>query len=343
MIYGATGYTGQLLAEEAVRRGHRPLLAGRSPDRLRPLAEKLGLKWVAARLDDPQGLRQAVSRTRLVFHAAGPFVETSRPMIAACLEAGCHYIDVTGEIPVFQHTFSQHEAALQRSLTLISGAGFDVVPTDCLANHVAARFPGADTLEIAIAALGGASSGTMQSMLEMLPSGGRVRRDGRLQAYPFGQGARRLRFPDRERTVLPIPWGDLETAYRSTGIPNITTYMAFPRRQARLLRFTSPFTQKLISIAAIRRLARGWVARSITGPDKRTRQTARARAWARVTRGSEHAEAWLETCEAYQFTAIAGVRCVEKVLAGCAPGALTPAQAFGSDFVFEIEGTLLLA
>jgi short subunit dehydrogenase-like uncharacterized protein len=340
MIYGAYGYTGQLIAAEAVRRGHRPLLAGRSAEKLAPVAEQLGLDWVAVDLDDISALTQAVARVDLVFHAAGPFVHTSAPMMRACLAAGANYVDITGEISVFLDTFSYDQAAIQRGIVLISGVGFDVIATDCLAAYVAHQVPSAVELEIAIAAISRASAGTTKTMLEMFPQGGWIRRDGQLVSHRWGKGARQVRFSHRERTVIPVPWGDLATAFQTTGIPNITTYMAFPPGSIRLMRLMTPLGQRVLAVRAIRRLFQKWVEKTVHGPDAEMRRTRRSYVWARAADESgREAQAWLETSESYQFTAVGGVCCVEKILQERPQGALTPALAFGADFVLEIEGT----
>src|SRR5262249_39829332 len=142
----------------------------------------------------------------LVFAAAGPFVHTSEPLIVGALAAGVNYVDVTGEVPVFQNTFKHHAEARDRGVCLISGVGFDVIPTDCLAKHVADRLPGATKLEIACAARGGVSVGTMKSALEHLPKGNFVRKDGKLVGVPAAHDIRRVRFYDKERSVASIPW-----------------------------------------------------------------------------------------------------------------------------------------
>lgn len=347
MIYGAYGYTGALVAEEAIKRGHRPLLAGRSREKLDALAQRLGLESVVLDLHDERALRSALEPLDLVFHAAGPFVDTSDAMIRACLATRTSYVDVTGEVPVFRNTFAHHAQAVERKILLLSGAGFDVVPTDCLANYLAAQIEAPTHLEIAIAGMASVSAGTLKSMLDGGLQGGLVRRDGQLKPFPVGKGARTQRFLDRERSVLPIPWGDLETAYRSTGIPNITTYMAFPRKLAALssaawplTAATTPLLRGVLGRPSIKQRIQDAISARVDGPDEHTRRTGRAQVWASVQNAAgARREAWLETIEAYAFTAAACVRIVEKTLAQRPVGALTPAQAFGQDFVLAIEGT----
>jgi short subunit dehydrogenase-like uncharacterized protein len=340
VLYGATGYTGKLLAEEAVRRGHRPLLAGRSAKKLEPLAETLGLEWIAVHLYENIMLTELAGRSRVVFLAAGPYTFTSRPMIEACLEAGAHYLDITGEIPVFKQTFSFHENAIQRGVALISGAGFDAIPTDCLAKYVADRLPEAEWLETAYATAGaGISAGTFKSSLEMLPNGILARREGVL--VPADTSAtKRIRFIDRERTAVPTSWGDLETAYHSTGIPNISTYMGIPSRYIPAYRLFTAVVPPLASLRPVRRLLQFTGESFLKGPSEEIRRKGRTQIWARASTSSgQEVEAWLETLEAYAFTAKAGVRCVEKVLSEQPVGALSPAEAFGADFALEIEYT----
>ena len=341
LLYGAYGYTGRLIIEEAVRRGHKPVLAGRNKDKLIPLAKQYNLGWLELGLEDADNLATAVAPFDLVFHAAGPFTITSDPMLRACLAGKTHYVDITGEIGVFENTFHYDEPARQNNLVFISGVGFDVVPSDCLARYVADQLPDAVELELAIAALGSASAGTTNTMLELLPrlkKGSVVRRNGRYQPFPLGQGAKEVTFSNsRTRTLYPLPWGDLATAYRSTGVPNITTYMRLPVSSSLAHLFW--LYRSLLAIKPLRRLAQAMVTRNITGPDEAARQTGRSYLYARAAnkRGTA-VEAWLETMEGYRLTAVTGVRAVEKILNGqTTAGTLTPAQAFGVDFILEIE------
>jgi short subunit dehydrogenase-like uncharacterized protein len=284
MIYGAYGYTGQLLVAEAIRLGHQPMLAGRSASKLAPLAERSGLSAVAFRLEDSKQLAQALQGVELVFHAAGPFQFTSSPMLEACLDNRVNYLDITGEIPVFQNTFANHERALQAGIALISGAGFDVIPSDCLANYVANKLPGANELQIGVASSSKPSAGTAKSSIEMMPRGGMRREKGKLVPQPLGEGAKTIRFSHRQLAALPISWGDLETAYRSTGIPNITTYMAYPPRLVDSVRRYGPLVQKLARVRFLRRVAQKIVQMSFQGSSPELRQTSRSYLWPRETR-----------------------------------------------------------
>lgn len=340
LLYGATGYTGKLIVEEALRRGHRPLLSGRSAEKLQALAAPNGLEWQAVSLDDTPALDSLLENKSLVVHAAGPYMYTARPMQEACLRKGVHYIDITGEIPVFEQTFALDQQARERGIVLISGAGLDVVPTDCLAVYAARQLPEADQLEIALTTLGGVSAGTLKSGLGMISQGGLVRREGRLQPLPLGLGAKTVRFSHAPRNALPVPWGDLVTAYHSTGISNITTYMAYPPRLSRWISLTQRPMQTLLSIKAFNRLAAKLIERTVEGPDEETRRTARSYFYACASAsGNRQVEAWLETGEAYSLTAQTAVRLVEKIFERPQSGALSPAQVAGPDFILELENT----
>jgi len=337
MLYGATGTTGMLIAEQAIRHGHRPFLAGRSAGSLAALGKRLGLPWKAVGLDQPDQLRQAVAEVDAVLNAAGPFIATAPPLVVACLAAGTHYLDIAGEIPVLQHLFARDQAARERNISLIGGVGFGVVASNGLVKYVTDHVPGATTLELAVKADNGqASQGAAKSRFEVLADGGRVYRDGRLVPYRLGKGLKALRFPDGTVDILPVPSGDLEAAYRATGIPNITAYIPFRRSAAMLL----PLVQWGLSVDPIRtRLEAALDRRGTRQPEGQVGVQRTSYAWARATNQSgQQAEAWLELGEGYQFTAASSVQAVEHVLREQPSGALTPAQAFGADFVLGIEG-----
>ena len=340
MIYGAYGFTGTLIAEAAVRRGHRPILAGRSAGKLAPLAERLGLEAVAVDLNDPVALAREVGKVELVYHAAGPFVETSTQMVDACLVAGTHYLDITGELGVLRRNLGRDREARERGIVVITGAGFDVIPTDCLAASLAMRLPDALELEIDIDALTTPTAGTIVSSIAPLLEGGLVRRNGELQPYRLGEGARRVRFSHGERLVLPLPIADLETAYHTTGIPNITTSMAVPSLAPGLLRVASPVIRGALKSRSMRNIAGKLVHALVKGPSEKTQRSGRAHIHGRARNAmGKEVEEWLDVQEPYRFTSIAAIHAVEKVLREKPLGALTPALALGAEFVMEIEGS----
>jgi short subunit dehydrogenase-like uncharacterized protein len=346
MLYGATGYTGPLVAEEAVKRGHKPLLAGRSEGKLKPLADRLGLEYVAVSLDDADALARAVGRVKLVYHAAGPFIHTSEPMLRACLAAGAHYLDITGEVHVIQNAFRYSDAAREKGIAIIPGVGFDLIPSDCLLKYVADQLPGATHLEVVLEALStthqvNISAGTAKSAIGSIPGmGNLVRRDGELVPIPFGSGARQFRFPDGEHWAMPIPWSDIEMGYHTTGIPNITAYLTFPLATIRAVRLFGGLMRFMLRSRFVRKGLSSLVERLLPGPSESTRQTGRSYLYARVDNShGESRQAWLEAPEAYQFTALVAPLVVERVLDGTVKGATTPALAFGADFVLYIPGT----
>lgn len=340
MIYGATGFTGKLVAAEAVKRGHRPLLAGRNPEKLARLAADLDLDYVDFTLDDVNVVAEHIADMDIVYHAAGPFIYTAEPMIKACLATKTHYLDITGEIHMLERTFSYDETARKIGIALISGAGFDVVPTNCLAKYVADQVPGAHKLEIVIAAISHISAGTAKSGIEMAHMPGKIRRDGILVDYPIGVGGRKMKMPLGDIFVLPIPWGDLDTAYRATGIPNITTYFQMPEAMISLARMGAPIMQWIFQSGIMRKGASALMNVLAYGPSDQLRETGRSFIWARAEdEEGQVAEAWIETLEAYQFTAETAVLAVESIAENQPVGALPPALAFGTDFVLEVNDT----
>lgn len=337
MIYGAAGATGSLIAEEAIRRGHQPMLAGRSAETLASLGKRLGLPWMAVGLDEPGRLEQAISEVDVVLNAAGPFIATAPPLVQACLAARTHYLDIAGEISALQLLFARDQAAQARNIALIGGVGFGVVASNGLVKYVADQLPGATTLELAVKADNQQTSqGATKSMLEVLAGGGRVYRDGHLVPFRLGKGLKALRFPDGTFDILPVPSGDLEAAYRATGIANITAFIPFRRSAAFLL----PLVQWGLSLRPIS----GWLEAAVEkrGTRQRESQAGGQRtsyAWARaMNQNGQQVEAWLALGEGYHFTAASSVQAVEHVLRDHLSGALTPAQAFGADFVLTIEG-----
>lgn len=334
LIYGANGYTGELVARLAVARGQRPILAGRNAPAIRALAGELGLEHRVGALSD---LPSLISGVRAVAHCAGPFQATSAAMVSACLDAGVNYIDVTGEIEVFEQVFARDPDAKSAGVVLLPGAGFDVTPTDCLAASLVAALPTATSLELAFHAGGGPSRGTALTSLDGMASGGRLRRNGELVAAPSGSPRRHAPFPSGEREVAAIRWGDLVTAYRSTAIPNITTYTVLPGggRGAAL--------SSLMAWRPLRSLAASVVRSRVTGPSPARRARTRCEVWGCVADDAgKSATGVLTGPNAYDLTADSVVRAVSLVLdRGVPAGAHTPSSAFGSGYAGTLDGVTM--
>jgi short subunit dehydrogenase-like uncharacterized protein len=342
MIYGANGYTGELAAREAVERGLAPILGGRNAEAVGRLARELGLPSRVFSLDDPQGTAAELYGVQAVLHCAGPFVHTSAPMVNACLATGAHYLDITGEIAVFESVLSRGEEARKAGVALLPGVGFDVVPSDCLAARLAAALPDATELALAFDTAGGSvSRGTMKTMIESLPGAGAIRRDGEIVPVPVAFDVREIDFgpPAGKRWAMTIPWGDVSTAYHSTGIPNIRVYSGTPPSQIRRMKRLAPLLP-LAGWGPVKRLALRWVDKKVTGPSEQVRETARIHLWGEVRNAAGRiVTATLETPEGYRFTAASAVAAIERLLQGTVPpGAWTPSRAFGADFVTGIPG-----
>lgn len=341
LIYGATGYTGELVARAALQRGLQPVLAGRDPQKVGRLAAELGFPWRSFELNNGRALRNALTDLKLVLLLAGPYVETAQTVVEACLETGAHYLDITGELKVYEWLASQGQAARHQGVMLGTGMGFDVVPTDCLAAHLKARLPSATELTLGIANRGrvGWSHGTLRSALGQMHSGLKIRREGRLASVPWGYKERVIDFGWGPRTCGLVPWGDVVTAYYSTGIPNIEVYARLGRSVKRMVKLLN-LTSRLAGEDFSRWLSQRVVPLLPAGISAEQRAKARMSAWGQVSDPQgRRITARLTTPEAYEFTAEACLQAVEKVLAGeVRPGFQTPATAFGADFVLEVAG-----
>ena len=197
LLYGANGYTGELIAREAVARGMRPVLAGRSRAKVEQLAAELGCPSAVFELDDHTALVRALDGMTAVLHCAGPFSATARPMMQGCLATHVHYLDITGEIDVFELAHSVDEKAHRAKVVLCPGVGFDVVPTDSVAAKLKQALPDATHLTLGFEGNSGMSKGTAKTSIESVGGGSRVRRDGQIVAVELGSQTRRIDFGAR--------------------------------------------------------------------------------------------------------------------------------------------------
>jgi short subunit dehydrogenase-like uncharacterized protein len=339
MIYGANGYTGRLAATESVRRGLRPVLGGRNEAEIAQLAEELGLEFRVFSLDDPDITGQAIEGLRLVLHCAGPFSITSQPMISACLAKGVHYLDITGEISVFENAHQQDEQARRADVVLLPGAGFDVVPSDCLAASLVAALPAATKLRLAFEAAGGPSPGTAKTSIEGLRNGGCVRRDGKLKKVPLAWKTRRIPFAHAERTGVTIPWGDVYTAFVSTGVPDIDVYMSVPPATIANLR-RMKWIQPLLSLGLVQSFLKKRIEKKVSGPSEQSRENSYSQLWGEVrSADGRTVSATMSAPNGYDLTVTASLGIVEFLLENDIEGGYyTPSLLMGADYAASLPG-----
>jgi len=340
MIYGANGYTGHLLAQEASRQGLEPLLGGRNPAAVHALGSRLGLECRIFDLAHGERAAEALADVALVAHCAGPFSATSAPMLAACLASGTHYVDITGEIGVFEQAQARHAAAQEAGVVLCPGVGFDVIPSDCLAAVLKEALPDASQLALGFDSGSGLSPGTAKTSIEGLAFGGKVRRAGIITAVPLGYKRRTIDFGRGEKSAVTIPWGDVATAYYSTGIANIEVYLPAPPALALGMRLLDPL-RPLFALPVVQAWLKRLAARCIQGPDEAARARQRTWLWGEVRNAAGVVKtARLETANGYEVTVHGALLAVRHLLGYQGPGGyFTPSQLLGPRCVEQLPGS----
>jgi short subunit dehydrogenase-like uncharacterized protein len=340
LIYGSYGYTGQLIVERAVREGLRPVLAGRNEKKVRAQAQGYSLDCRAFSLRETPKLEAALQEVEAVLHCAGPFVHTYRPVAEACLRTGRHYVDISGEILGFEALAALDGQAKQAGVMLLPGAGFDVVPSDCLAVHLKQRLPSARHFRLFLRGVGaGVSKGTAKSAIENMHRQGMIRRDGELVQVPPAWNVRERDFGRGYTRVVSVGWGDVSTAYYSTGIPNIETYFALPESTIRLLR-AMRLIGPLLYNRPVKSLLKALVNLFLKPPNEEQRRRASSVfVGEMIGQKGERAVSKLITPEGYTCTALTTVEIMKRILRNeVKTGFQTPSLAYGSNFIMQFDG-----
>lgn len=346
MIYGANGYTGELVAREAVRCGLKPVLAGRSREKIAPLARELGLEARGFGLDDAAQAAAQIKGQALVLNCAGPFSATAAPIMEACLQAHAHYLDITGEIAVFEWAQSLHARARAAGIVICPGVGFDVIPTDCVAAALKAALPDATHLALGFDSRSGMSPGTAKTSIEGLAQGGKLRRDGKIVNVPLAYKVRRIDFGDGEKEAMTIPWGDVSTAYHTTGIANIEVYIpGSPAMIANAKR--ANYIRPLLRLGFVQRLLKARIGKTVKGPSEQKRAQLPTFVWGEASNAlGQKKTARIRTANGYSLTVSGSLAAVEFLMGNeAAAGAYTPAKLFGADLVTRLpeSGALRIA
>jgi len=343
LLYGANGYTGNLIARLARQQPDAPelVLAGRSASKVAPIAKQLGYQARVFGLDVASTIDACLEGIDVVLHCAGPFSRTAVPMAEACMRARVHYLDVTGELDVFSALEKRDADARSAGIMLMPGVGYDVVPSDCLALHTAGRIMNPTKLRIALRSIGGqVSHGTATTITENIHKGSAVRRGGQLKKVAIGKITRKVDFGRGPKPVMNAPLGDLVTAFHSTGIGDIECFVS-AKPAAILGARALGFVPWLLESRPLQKLMKRRIDAAPAGPTDEQRAQASTIIWAEVENAAgQRATSRLHTPEGYTTTALAALGIAKAVCEGKAqPGYRSPAQLLGADFILSIPGT----
>ncbi len=338
LLYGSTGFVGDAIARLALQNNLHPILAGRNAAKVSAQATELGLEYRVFELDDASAMDSALRDVSTVFHCAGPYIHTFKPMVDGCLRTGTHYLDITGEIPVYESLAARHSEAKDQGVMLLPGIGFDVVPTDCLALHLKRRLPSATRLTLAFNSEGpaGLPPGTAKTMVEMIPYGNRVRRDGQIVPAPE-VSVRMIDFGRGPVKATRLTWGDIFMAYHSTGIPNVEDYTVLSEKLSQQMKAINKL-RPIFNLSLVREIFKRVIPAGSTTEERLKTQT---HVWGEVEDDQgRKAVSRLHGPEAgVIWTALSALAVVQKVLDGnVRPGFQTPSLAYGADLVLECEG-----
>ncbi|MEQ8361280.1 MAG: saccharopine dehydrogenase NADP-binding domain-containing protein [Cyclobacteriaceae bacterium] len=337
IVYGSYGYTGSLIVERCKEQQLNIILAGRNEGKLKAQSKATGYSYQTVEIKETEKLVGLLKPAALVIHCGGPFLFTARHMIEACLEAKTHYTDITGEIGVFELIANYDLKAKEAGIMLLPGAGFDVVPSDCLAAHLKTRLNNATHLELAFATSGaGSSRGTSKTAVLGLGEGSLVRHKGKITKVPLYQGLKEIDYVKFKTISARIPWGDVSTAYHSTGIPNIEVYMGINKKVARMIKL-SRFFNWLLKKKWLKKFLINKIDQT-TGPDESQREKANSYLVGSAWNNNEKVQTQLVTPNGYTLTASTSVSIANKILVGnFKPGFQTPSLAYGPDLILEFE------
>ncbi|RRJ83900.1 saccharopine dehydrogenase family protein [Aestuariirhabdus litorea] len=339
MIYGANGFTGSMIARKAHMQGMSPILAGRSEEQIVPLATELGVSYRVFSLEEPERIAENLADIDLLLNCAGPFVDTAPSLIDSCMDNNLHYLDITGEIAIFEYAQARHSRARQCRKVICPGVGFDVIPTDCIAATLKNALPDAERLTLGFDTEGGLSVGTTKTSLLGAGQGSMVRQAGKLVCEPLAARERDIDFGTGIKHAVAIPWGDLATAWFSTGIGNIEVYMGAPPGRVRQLRQLN-WLRPLLRLGWLQRFLLRRIEQSVENPTTEERSQAPCYVWGEVKNNNGTSkQAFLSTPNGYDLT-VSGALAITQYLLDYEGGGgyFTPSRLMGASFVESLPG-----
>lgn len=329
LVYGAAGYMGQLFLKQARHANFDLVLGSRSK-----IDTNYPLRLFS--LENHASIVENIKDVKLVINLAGPFKNTNKPLVEACIAKGTHYIDIAGEVAELETVFTYNEKAKEANVMLMPGAGFGVVPTDIAANMTKEKLPDATYLKIAYVTDGGASRGTLKTLLGDINKAGVILENGVYKKAMPASKSIELRTNNKEYRLVYNPWrADLFTAKISTGILNIETYANFPNLIEKMMRGKLLWLRDFLLKRLINSLP--------TGPSEKQIKKGSTICYAEAGNSSgEKAKATVLGPEAYLFTAETLVRITQKIIDNhTSPGFQTP-NIYGVELITSIPKVEIL-
>jgi short subunit dehydrogenase-like uncharacterized protein len=334
IIYGANGYTGKLIVEKAINSEFDITIAGRSEKKISTMGKEYNLSYLTFTPNELESNPQILEDFEIMLNCAGPFSQTSKPIINACLETNTHYLDITGEIDIFRLGKSYHQKAIDSKIIICPGVGFDVIPTDCLASKLNESLSNADELILGFESTAGKiSPGTMATSIESLGNGGRIRKNGEVIKVPLVYKSQRFDFGNGEKTMITIPWGDVATAGYSTNIPNISVYIPMHPKQVKQLKRINWFPW-LLRLEFVQNLLKKKVKKTIKGPSVNDRDNSKTYVWGQIKKGNKVLEGRIVTSNGYELTVDGSLAVIDYIHQNknkC--GYFTPSQLCGNNLI----------
>ena len=348
VLFGATGYTGDLAARAMVKRGMQPLLAARRRDAVEALAAELGgLESAVADISDPSSIRALLDRGDTLVTTVGPFVRWGDAALEAAVDAGAHYIDSTGEPPFVRRVFEEAGPRAERSGTVaMTATGYDWVPgnlTGALALSEAEDAVGVRIGYFATGSgMGGTSGGTRASLLGVLTEPSFQFRDGKLVTERSAKKVHSFDVGGRERQGISLGTSEAFSLPRVyPGLRDVEVYLGWFGRQSKALKGFSLVGSGVTKIPGVRRATGAVVERfvktSTGGPDEEARRGGGSFFVAEALDDAGDVVATVGTngVSGYEFTGSVLAWAAEETAAGRAAqagaGARGPVEAFGLD------------
>jgi short subunit dehydrogenase-like uncharacterized protein len=338
MVYGCNGYTAGLLLPRLASLDLDVIVAGRCSEAVARIGGEFGWEHRVFHLTDASRVDDALGDVDVMLNAAGPFAETAPPLIDACLRRRVDYLDLSGELEPLAYALTCDAFGRSQGVMLLPAVGFDVVPSDCLAVYLSERLPSGNALTLSISASNLLSRGSAVTFAANAGAWVQVRRAGVLEPMRFRTQTRFVDFGQGERPTIAVSWGDLVTAFHSTGISNIEVYF-----EATAFRWLAVTTNQLFGWALRAPATKSWfdaMARAIPGgPPEAARAREQSVIVGELSDGERRSRVRLITPEAYTFTAEIAAQVVLQVASGNRrSGFHTPGRLFGPDFVLGVPG-----